>query len=361
MRILQLVHAPRLSGAEILVKGVAIQHQRGGHEVCMTSLLPQQDDFADIRAELQAAGVTCMFPEVRHGRVGKLLHLYRVVRRFRPDFIVAHATLAALYVRLLPVHTPIAWVMHSGVNDFENGALKQAERLLSRRARAIIGVSQQNIDDYMREIGKHPAMVVIPNGVDATLFSEPDDASAPRIDVHPKQIVQLGRYIEGKSQLDTIRAFERVLQSEPEARLMLCGVVEDVDYHRAVLSLVAQLGLESKVTVGGPRSDVAAILRSSRVFAMPSRFEAQSIGFLEALASGIPVVASRIPSFSFASAFSGVSLVDTTDPDAYGRALLHALSTPRANRQLAGYTLHDTADRYMTVARKFVQPLRVST
>nr|WP_216668738.1 glycosyltransferase family 4 protein [Paraburkholderia xenovorans] len=355
-----MVHAPRLSGAEVLVKGLAIHHQRGGHEVCMTSLLPQQDDFADIRAELQAAGVTCLFPDVRYGRVGKLLHLYRVVRRFRPDFIVAHATLAALYVRLLPVHTPIAWVMHSGVNDFENGALKRAERLLSRRARAIIGVSQQNIDDYLREIGRHPSMVVIPNGVDAQLFSEANDACAPDIEVHPKQIVQLGRYIEGKSQLDTIRAFERVLQAEPEARLLLCGVVEDLDYHRAVLSLVRELGLESRVTVGGPRSDVAAILRASRVFAMPSRFEAQSIGFLEALASGIPVVASRIPSFGFASAFAGVNLVDTTDPEAYGGALLSALGTPRANRQLAGYTLHDTADRYMTIARKFVQPLRVS-
>lgn len=326
----------------------------------MTSLLPQQDDFADIYAELQAAGVTCLFPEVRYGRIGKLLYLYRVVRRFRPDFIVAHATLAALYVRLLPVHTPIAWVMHSGVNDFENGALKRAERLLSRRARAIIGVSQQNLDDYLREIGRHPSMVVIPNGVDAQLFSEAGDAGAPAIDVHPKQIVQLGRYIEGKSQLDTIRAFERVLQAEPDARLLLCGVVEDLDYHRAVLSLVRQLGLESRVTVDGPRSDVAAILRSSRVFAMPSRFEAQSIGFLEALASGIPVVASRIPSFGFATAFAGVNLVDTTDPEAYGGALLNALGTPRANRQLAGYTLHDTADRYMTIARKFVQPLQVS-
>ncbi|HEY4295729.1 MAG TPA: glycosyltransferase family 4 protein [Paraburkholderia sp.] len=360
MRILQLVHAPRLSGAEVLVKGVAIHHQRAGHEVCIASLLPQQDDFIDIRAELQAAGVTCLFPSVHYGRVGKLLHLYRVVRQFRPDFIVAHATLAALYVRLLPVHTPIAWVMHSGVNDFENSALKQAERLLSRRARAIIGVSQQNLDDYLREIGRHPSMVVIPNGVDASLFAQDSSAASLDVAAPAKQIVQIGRYIEGKSQLDTIRAFERVLRSEPDARLLFCGVVEDLHYHAAVQALVRQFGLESKVTVGGPRSDVAAILRASRVFAMPSRFEAQSIGFLEALASGIPVVASRIPSFGFASAFAGVSLVDTTDPEAYGRALLHALDTPRANRQLAGYTLHDTADRYMSIARKFVQPLRVS-
>jgi glycosyltransferase involved in cell wall biosynthesis len=250
--------------------------------------------------------------------------------------------------------------MHSGVNDFENGALKRAERLLSRRARAIIGVSQQNIDDYMREIGRHPSMVVIPNGVDASLFAGHDSSVAPDSAVPSKQIVQLGRYIEGKSQTDTVRAFERVLQVEPEARLLLCGVVEELDYHRAVVSLVRQLGLESKVSVCGPRSDVAAVLRSSRVFAMPSRFEAQSIGFLEALASGIPVVANRIPSFGFASNLAGVNLVDTTDVDAYAHALVKALETPRAHRQLAGYTLHDTADRYMSIVRKFAQPMQVS-
>ncbi len=126
------------------------------------------------------------------------MHLYRVVREFRPDFIIAHATLAALYVRLLPVHTLIAWVMHSGVNDFENGALKRAERLLSRRASAIIGVSQQNLDDYMREIGRHPSMVVIPNGVDASQFAAPDATPAHDSAVPPKQIVQLGRYIEAR-------------------------------------------------------------------------------------------------------------------------------------------------------------------
>ena len=45
MRILQVILAPRLSGAEVLVKGVAIGHQRAGHSVCIASLLPQHSDF----------------------------------------------------------------------------------------------------------------------------------------------------------------------------------------------------------------------------------------------------------------------------------------------------------------------------
>ncbi len=353
MRILQLVYAPRLSGAEVLAKGIAIDHQRNGHSVCMTSLLPEQEDFAHIRAELVAEGVTCLFPGRPHGKVGKLLHLYRAISEFRPDIIVAHSTLPAIYVRVLPMRTPIIWVMHSGANDFKNHTLRRAERLLSHRARAIIGVSQKNIDDYMREIGRHPSLVVVPNGVDASHFAIDVSLVDPCANTN-HQIVQIGRYTPVKNQLDTIRAFNEVRRTEPDATLLLCGVVEDVAYHTAVRELIAELGLTGCVTVSGPRSNVPAILRASAVFAMPSRFEAQSIGFLEALASGIPVVANRIPSFRFASGFDGVSLVDTTDPEAFGGALLDALKQPRSERQLTGYTLRDTAERYLMMAREIV-------
>src|ERR1700682_961188 len=73
MRILQLVLAPRLSGAEVLAKGIAIGHQRSGHAVCIASLLPPHSDFAYIAGELRAQGVTCLFPARRYPRLGRLL------------------------------------------------------------------------------------------------------------------------------------------------------------------------------------------------------------------------------------------------------------------------------------------------
>jgi glycosyltransferase involved in cell wall biosynthesis len=363
MRILQLILAPRLSGAEMLVKGIAIDHQHSGHTVCIASLLPAHGDFAFAADELAAHRVTCHFPARRYEKFGRLLFLYRTIRRFKPDVIFAHATIPALYVRALPVRVPIVWVMHSGVNDFvENNLLQRAERILSLRAKAVIGVSQKNVDEYLTAIGSHPALLVVPNGVDAARFRNALNAecvatgSAPAVDGPPpsKRIVQIGRYTPEKGQLETLRAFKCVLDSEPDARLLLCGVTEDRAYHSAVAALADELGIASRVEIEGPQSDVAEILSTSSVFAMPSRFEAHSVGFLEALASGIPIVANAIPAFGFACSWPGVQLIDTADIERYGRALAAALGERRTQRPLDGLTLEDTAERYLAIARQVI-------
>lgn len=359
MRILQLVLAPRLSGAEMLVKGIAIGHRATGHAVCVASLLPAEDDFAGAARELAEHDVACMFPSRRHEHLARLVFLMRAIRRFAPDIIFAHATIPALYARALPCSAPIVFVMHSGVNDFaDNRWLLRAERRLSRRARAVIGVSPRNVDQYAATVGPHPALYVVPNGVDVERFRRTADAarsarSSDALSTPDVQwIVQIGRYVPEKGQLDTVRAFQKLLAHEPGARLYLCGVIDDRAYHRQVVALVDELGLASQVSVEGPNSDVPELLGRAAVFAMPSRCEAHSIGFIEALASGVPIVANTIDAFGFAQTFPGVDLVDTTNTARYARALADALRQPRTVRPLGGLTLDDTARRYLEVARQ---------
>ena len=353
MRILQLILAPRLSGAEMLVKGVAIDHRRSGHVVCVTSLLPAHDDFAAASAELRAHGVTCRFPSRRYERFGRLMFLYRAIRRFNPDIVFAHSTIPAIYARALPVRVPIVWVMHSSVNDFvESPLLCRAEQILSRRAKAVIGVSQKHVDDYLDAIGRHPALIVVPNGIDVAKFEHA--APARGAGGGAMQIVQIGRYVPEKGQLDTLRAFSLALAVEPDARLMLCGVIEDPAYHASVVALANELGIASRVSIEGPLTNVHEILGESDVFVMPSSLEAQGIAFLEALASGIPVVASRIAAFAFARGWPGVQLVDTSDHRDYARALVAALREPRTQRPLDGFRLEDTARRYLAIAHQAI-------
>lgn len=56
MRILHLVLAPRLSGAEVLAKDLAIHQQKSGETVGIAALTPQHDDFAALHGELVASG-----------------------------------------------------------------------------------------------------------------------------------------------------------------------------------------------------------------------------------------------------------------------------------------------------------------
>jgi glycosyltransferase involved in cell wall biosynthesis len=350
MRIVHLVLAPRLSGAEVLAKDLALHQQSGGETVALAALLPQHDDFASLRAELDAGGVACLFPPQRQGAVGKLWRLYGVLRRFRPDVVFAHATIPAFYARALPLPARVVYVMHSASNDFENRRLQRVERLLSHRARAVIAVSPANVADYLGAIGAHPALSLIPNGVDPARFRAP--AAAPQ---SPGLIVQVGRYNAIKNQLQTVRAFQQVAARVPAARLLLCGVIEDRAYYAAVSSLAQQLGLAERVVLDGPRADIAPLLAQASVFAMPSQSEGHSIAFLEALASGVPVVASAIAPFAFAAQFAGVQLLDTGDVSAYAQALQQAMGSARSHRPLAGLTLQDTARQYLAVAHQVMR------
>ncbi len=352
MRILHLVLEPRLSGAEVFAKDLAIEQRLAGSEVYIVSLLPEHADFAPLRELLQEHDVPCHFPETRSSRLGKLWFLTKAIRRARADVVFAHATIPAFYARALPIGVPIVYVMHSAVNDFERPLFRWVERILSVRARAVIGVSPANVADYTAAIRRHPHMSVIPNGVDTERFAQGDDANC----AGERQIVQVGRYTSVKNQLQTVHAFNALAAQARDVRLVLHGVIEDEAYHAAVLDLVEKLGLAGRVVVGGPRSDVRELLHASSVFAMPSQSEGHSIAFLEALASGIPVVASQITPFAFARTLPAVQLVDTDDTRIYAEALRRGLNQHRVQRSLQGLTLQDTAQRYLAVARQVTSP-----
>ncbi|WOD20856.1 glycosyltransferase [Paraburkholderia kirstenboschensis] len=349
MRVFHLVLAPRLSGAEVLAKDLALDQCAEGMAVCVGSLLPAHDDFASLANELQTRGVQCLFPQKRHHPAGKLWNLFVAVRRFRPDVIFAHATIPSFYARALPLGVPVVYVMHSATNDFERPLFRRIEYLLSGRASVVIGVSQKGVTDYIQAIGVHPSMTVVPNGVDRARFAFTDGAQRA---ASVPQIVQIGRYASVKNQLLTVRAFSEVVKQVGDARLVLYGVVEDPDYQRAVVALATELGVAERVVVSGPRSDVATVLSESSVFVMPSQSEGHSVAFLEALASGVPIVASRIPAFAFANGFPGVQLVDTDSVGGYADAIVKALSEKRVQRSLAGLTLRDAAERYRAIARQ---------
>jgi N-acetyl-alpha-D-glucosaminyl L-malate synthase BshA len=135
------------------------------------------------------------------------------------------------------------------------------------------------------DLAPNVAIDVIPNFVDTTRFApEAGATSAAPVVVHVSNFRALKRTD------DVVRVFARVRASRA-ARLRLVG---DGPERQRALTLAHELGVAADVDVLGERDDLPSLLAGAAVFLLPSANESFGLAALEALACGVPVVASRV-------------------------------------------------------------------
>lgn len=165
--------------------------------------------------------------------------------------------------------------------------------------------------------------------------------------------IQAGRVCRIKGQHLSLQAIQPLLQSNREIQILFAGLIEDIEYQKELNTFVKLNSLEDRVHFLGPRNDVPDLLYAADIFLMPSKREAQGIALVEALATGLPIIASDITGFEFSRKFEGVQLVNTECTDDYSNALIKLFSLrQRYNRNLSGYDIQDTATAYIEFAKK---------
>ncbi len=166
-------------------------------------------------------------------------------------------------------------------------------RLLRKAFRPLVGryvVVSGQLQDYLdREIGIDPARVSrICNGVDATRF-RPRQGGLP---LEPFVVGSVGRLEEVKDYETLARAFALLAAESPVApRLHLVG---DGSRREAISAYLRGRGLLPLVELAGERADVPEQMQRFSVFVLPSRAEGMSNTILEAMASGLPVIATAV-------------------------------------------------------------------
>ncbi len=131
------------------------------------------------------------------------------------------------------------------------------------------------------------AIEVIPNFVDAERFRP---AAPPRALPEVPVVVHVSNFRPVKRVGDVIEVFARLRAQRP-VRLRLVGDGPD---RAAVLARAAALGLGAEVELLGERVDLPAVLREADLFLLPSETESFGLAALEAMASGVPVIASAV-------------------------------------------------------------------
>lgn len=296
MRILHVSSARSLGGGERHLADLARGQQARGHDVC-AALAPASPLRELLRGALPGGNVFTL--DLRNALdVGSALKLARAARERRVEIIHAHAArdypLAALAAR----RAAGARLVLTRHVVFPLGTI---HRLTLRNAARVIAVSEA-VARTLEARGIFPArkVRVVQNGVDAERF----DAAARGLDREeyrrrlgvraPLLVGTVGELSRVKGQDDFVRAAAAVARGRVgEVEFVVVG--EDASpskSNRAALErLIAETGLQERVHLLGRREDVPEILASLDLFVSASRSEGFGLAIVEAMAAGVPVVA----------------------------------------------------------------------
>lgn len=322
-------------------------------------------DITDFRERITNKDVA--FIELRKGpgHAFKLYpRLYRLFRELSPAVVhtrnlaaleaVVPAFLAGVPVR---VHGEHGWGAED--TDGSNRKFRLIRRLFRPFVTRYVALSGHLRDYLVERVGVPPQRVTqICNGVDTERFSPARGGRAPIRgcpfdDPDAWLVGAVGRMDGVKDHAGLARAFIRLLQANPVAvqRLRLI-IVGEGPLRTEVMRMLEQAGVAHLAWLPGERSDVPDILRGLDCFVLPSRAEGISNTVLEAMASGLPVIATRVGG-NPELLDDGVTgtLVPAGDEEALVKAIQRYLGDP------AMATRHGTAAREEAVRRFGIQSM----
>lgn len=291
------------------------------------------------------------------------MEIRRIAKEEGVSLVQTHLLGSSVYATIAcwATEVPVVSTFH-GMADISprQGASHTKLRLLGRGRNRLVFVSEPlraHFVSVQRRL-QSTTTTVIPNGVDCDVYAPgPDDALRTELQLAESTplIGAVGNLRPPKAYDNLLRAFCLVRESVPEARLIIVGQPLP-GLHEDLLGLREALGLSKAVSFLGFREDVARILKSLDLFVLSSTDEGFSLATVQAMATGLPVVATRCggPETIIEPDVSGL-LVPPSDANGLAGAILRALGSRsmriemgrRARQRVLGrFSIDKMVERY---------------
>jgi glycosyltransferase involved in cell wall biosynthesis len=295
MDVCHLVNSLERGGAETLLLEMARENATSDTDLSLSvcsveRAAPMAGELRDLGVEVRNLGAAFKFDP------RAVVRMARYFRERSFDVLHTHLPLAQALGRTVGRLAGIDAIVATQHNVADNyhpatGALERLTRPLDD---ATVAVSA----GVRRSFSSTEAWRTIYNGIDVTGHRETVEAADPasvreRWDLPPGPVLlNVARYRPEKAQRDLIAAMERVVETHPDASLLIVGGGPlEADLRRRIRSA----GLGSNVVLAGHVPSVAAYYAAADVFVSSSLREGLPITLLEAMASDLPVVATAIP------------------------------------------------------------------
>lgn len=296
--------------------------------------------YSDFRNRINRQDVVIIDLEKREGHDLMLYYrLWKHLKALNPD-IVHTRNLAALEAVLPAMLTGVKLRIHSEHGrDFNDISGDNKKHLLLRRT-LMPAVSHsialsRDLESYMHEKVGVPRRKItqIYNGVDTEKF-HPSEGKNPALPFSEPGLVvfgTVGRMQPVKDQTNLANAFVRMLEIAPQfrqnARLMMIG---DGPLKNDAQVILDEAGCSGLAWLPGARDDVPDIMRQMDIFMLPSLSEGISNTILEAMATGLPVIATRVGgNAELVDENETGLLVPPADPEAMAQGMIKYLEHPR--------------------------------
>lgn len=267
--------------------------------------------------------------------------LRRSMRRHRANIVQCHLIGSAVYgsiaARLAGARAVATFHGHA---DLPQGDRLRAVRfrILNQCAARVVFVSESLRQVFLGATSLRPALTtVIPNGVDLSGFHPGNGADMrSSLGIAPDELVigAVGNVRTPKAYEDLLRAVSGLSVPDRKWRLVIVGDTAG-DAYPPLEVLRAELGLGDRVIFTGFRTDVGALLRAFDLFVLSSRTEGFSLSTVQAMATGLPVLATRSggPEEIVRDGVDGI-LVPTAEPAALAAGISRLASDPDLSRRL---------------------------
>jgi glycosyltransferase involved in cell wall biosynthesis/SAM-dependent methyltransferase len=310
---------------------------------------------------LQDAGVPLHSTGVAHlYSPGQVPALTKLMRRF--DIVHVHLFPAQLWAVLGVVRlsnpVPLVTTEHGTSNYRRRWWLRSFDAWLYRHYLYIACNSDATAAGLIRWCpSAEPKVRVIQNGVPLDDFetAQPAEAGIPP---NVTCLVFVGRFEPPKDHATVLRALAAI----PKVHLLLVG---DGPLRSDIEKLAHSLGVKERVSFLGRRQDVARILKASDIYVHSATFDGFGIAACEAMAAGLPVIASDVPGLADVVHGAG-ALFPVGDHAALVREIQELLASPQRRCEMSkaslkraqSFSIDRTVDGYLAIYESALQPQR---
>lgn len=347
-RILFVNHSLAMGGIETMI-------------VDMVRLLPRDQYHAEVAVfegggtleqVLEKEGIAVHRLGKREGvDAGLFLRLRTLLREGRFDILHTHNYAAWLYGNVARRLAGTAVHVHTEHSGVSASKLRYAvERFLSKSTSAVVAVSDHVVDVLVNHIGVASSRVkLIYNGVNTKRFvrnTQQREEARTALGIGSTEVVVgiVARLAPIKNHTYLLDAFAELLKLSPTARLLIVG---DGTERARLEQHAQQIGVASRTIFAGERRDTERMLNAMDVYALSSTSEGMNLTLLEAMSSGLPIVATGVGgNVEIVREGETGYLVPLNAPAEFARALAACTNSESLRNTLGGNARNSVTKRF---------------